>query len=187
MVSNRAEQGSVREHGVGRISLRPYSIKTYWPAAGSGCRSCVSRGGIQPLRYGADFAGGRWNFDRSNASATTFWTGKRKTIGRSNVGVGHYPWCRKTSPFKRGYKAPVTSLKKLMRDFLLLDVLLQYDWMGHRHNLAAKYDRDRRTSFEYFVSRSSRSGRSNRGKRPGASRVPTEWPSVAFEDWRDQD
>src|SRR5215472_787032 len=71
---------------MGRISLRPYSIKTYWPTAGSGCRSRVSRGGIQPLHYGADFVGGRRNLDWCNASAARFSSGKRKTIGRPSVG-----------------------------------------------------------------------------------------------------
>src|SRR5215472_7375768 len=73
---------------MGRISLRPYSTKTYWPAAGSGRRSRVSRGGIQPLRYRADFVGGRRNLDWCNASIDRFWTDKRKTIGRPNVGSG---------------------------------------------------------------------------------------------------
>ena len=64
MVQDRAEQGSLRKPGVGRLHHRPHSRQTPRPAARSRWSRGVSRLRIQPLRNRPDAAGGRRHLDR---------------------------------------------------------------------------------------------------------------------------
>ena len=69
------------------------------------------------------------------------------------------------------------------RSFLLPNAR---DTSDHRHVLqpAAKCDGDPRTSFQFFVSRSDRSGRSNRGKRLGLAPLALYSPVIRLQSRR---